>query len=88
VGSLDCWGLPGPLSPSLLPPLGRATDSHASGTAVVQLRLRMKTERKYSEPAVFIFYIMILFLNIKKLLNSIGFTTIFNHFLYSLIAKM
>jgi hypothetical protein len=38
-----------------------------------------------------IFYIMILFPNFtkhKKLSFSIGFTTIFDHFLYSLIAKM
>jgi hypothetical protein len=50
--------------------------------------LRMKTERKYSEPTVFVFYIMISFSNIKKLSVLIGFTTIFNHFLYSLIARM
>jgi hypothetical protein len=30
------------------------------------LFVRMKTERKYPEPTVFIFYIMILFLNIKN----------------------
>ena len=38
-----------------------------------------------------IFYIMMPFLNFAKHKNlsfSIGFATIFNHFLYSLIAKM
>ena len=48
-------------------------------------------ERKYSEPAVFVFYIMIPFSilqnrfkilpNIKKISISIGFTTIFNYLL-------
>jgi hypothetical protein len=52
------------------------------------LELRMKTERKYPKPTAFVFYIMIPFSNIKKMSISIGFTTIFNHFLYSLIAKM
>jgi hypothetical protein len=50
--------------------------------------LRMKTERKYPEPTVFVFYIMIPFLNIKNCqfqLVSQPFSTIF---LYSLIAKM
>ena len=38
-----------------------------------------------------VFYIMIPFSNFikhKNLLVSVGFTTIFNHFLYSLIAKI
>jgi hypothetical protein len=42
--------------------------------------LRMKTERKYPEPTVFVFYIMIPFLNIKNYqfqLVSQPFSTIF-----------
>jgi hypothetical protein len=48
--------------------------------------LGMKTEHKYSELTVFVFYIIKRFYH-EKLSVSIGFTTIFNHFLYSLIAK-
>jgi hypothetical protein len=67
--------------------LGDLIISSTPSIACVSL-VRMKTERKYPEPTVFVFYIMIPFLNIKNCqfqLVSQLFSTIF---LYSLIAKM
>jgi hypothetical protein len=49
-------------------------------TTNCMLQLRMKTEWKYPEPTVFVFYIMISFLNIKNCqfqLVSQPFSTIF-----------
>jgi hypothetical protein len=60
---------------------GEAVGLSVAGSASLnRLGLRMKTERKYPKPTVFVFYIMIPFLNIKNYqfqLVSQPFSTLF-----------